>query len=114
VAVYLTKWFPQRYRARAVGRIHHCRLVFGGAGRPIFTTLMTYAMAARSAGMAVDVHLEGVPAMLLGLLTLRIMTERPADAALARPTTQKQWLESTLTKEREALGGRQAFSLCCA
>jgi cyanate permease len=54
--------------------------------------------------------LEGVPAMLLGLLTLRIMTERPADATWLS-AEEKRWLESTLAAEREAIGGHRHFPL---
>jgi cyanate permease len=54
--------------------------------------------------------LEGVPAMLLGLLTLRIMTERPADADWLA-ADEKQWLESTLAAERAAVGGDKHFPL---
>jgi sugar phosphate permease len=54
--------------------------------------------------------LEGVPAMLLGLLTLRLMTERPTEAAWLTPE-QQHWLESTLAKEREALGADKHFPM---
>ena len=53
--------------------------------------------------------LEGIPAMLLGLLTLRVMTERPADANWLSDD-EKRWLESTLAAEREATGGNTPFS----
>src|SRR5260221_488003 len=73
-------------------------------GGPISTTLMTYANGLWGLqGWQWMFILEGVPAMLLGLLTLRVMTERPTDASWLR-SEEKQWLESTLAAERESLG----------
>lgn len=111
VAVYLTKWFPVRYRARAVGGYIVAGSFSAVLGGPISTTLMTYGNGLLGLnGWQWMFIFEGVPAMLLGLLTLRIMTERPAEAAWLRPE-QKQWLESTLEAEREALGGDKHFPM---
>jgi MFS family permease len=111
VAVYLTKWFPERYRARAVGGYIIAGSFSAVLGGPISTALMTYANGVFGLqGWQWMFILEGVPAMLLGLLTLRIMTERPADADWLADD-EKQWLESTLAAEREAVGGNAHFPL---
>ncbi|OAJ55046.1 hypothetical protein A6V36_09520 [Paraburkholderia ginsengiterrae] len=105
VAVYLTKWFPVRYRARAVGGYIIAGSFSAVLGGPISTALMTYANGVLGLqGWQWMFILEGVPAMLLGLLTLRIMTERPVDAAWLS-ADEKRWLESTLAAEREQVGG---------
>jgi MFS transporter, ACS family, tartrate transporter len=111
VAVYLTKWFPERYRARAVGGYIIAGSFSAVLGGPISTVLMTYANGVFGLqGWQWMFILEGIPAMLLGLLTLRIMTERPADANWL-DEDEKQWLESTLAAEREAVGGDAHFPL---
>jgi MFS transporter, ACS family, tartrate transporter len=111
IAVYLTKWFPERYRARAVGGYIIAGSFSAVLGGPISTTLMTYGDGVLGLhGWQWMFILEGVPAMLLGLLTLRIMTERPADATWLSDD-EKRWLESTLAAEREALGGHTHVSL---
>ncbi|SAK63290.1 major facilitator transporter [Caballeronia arationis] len=111
VAVYLTKWFPVRYRARAVGGYIIAGSFSAVLGGPISTALMTYANGILGLqGWQWMFILEGVPAMLLGLLTLRIMTERPADADWLA-ADEKQWLESTLAAERAAVGGDKHFPL---
>ena len=105
VAVYLTTWFPVRYRARAVGGYIIAGSFSAVLGGPISTALMTYANGVLGLqGWQWMFILEGIPAMLLGLLTLRIMTERPADADWL-DDHEKQWLETTLAAEREAVGG---------
>jgi len=111
VAVYLTKWFPERYRARAVGGYIIAGSFSAVLGGPISTTLMTYANGVLGLhGWQWMFILEGVPAMLLGLLTLRIMTERPTDATWLS-NDEKHWLESTLAAEREKLGGHAHVSI---
>lgn len=111
VAVYLTKWFPVRYRARAVGGYIIAGSFSAVLGGPISTMLMTYANGVLGLqGWQWMFILEGVPAMLLGLLTLRIMTERPADADWLADD-EKQWLESTLAAEREAVGSNAHLPL---
>ena len=111
IAVYLTYWFPERYRARAVGGYIIAGSFSAVLGGPLSTTLMTYANGLLGMhGWQWMFILEGVPAMLLGLITLRIMTERPADADWLS-VEEKQWLESTLAREREALGGHRHFPL---
>jgi ACS family tartrate transporter-like MFS transporter len=111
VAVYLTKWFPVRYRARAVGGYIIAGSFSAVLGGPISTMVMTYVHGFLGLqGWQWMFIAEGVPAMLLGLLTLRIMTERPADADWLAED-EKQWLEATLEGERKALGGHKHFSL---
>ena len=104
VAVYLTKWFPTRYRARAVGGYIIAGSFSAVLGGPISTAVMTYLNGPLGLqGWQWMFILEGVPAMLLGLLTLRLLTERPADADWLSQE-QKDWLETTLAAERATLG----------
>ena len=104
VAVYLTLWFPERYRARAVGGYIIAGSVSAVLGGPLSTTVMTYANGAFGLqGWQWMFLVEGGPAVVLGLLTLRLLTERPADATWLS-AEQKSWLEATLAGEREALG----------
>ena len=111
IAVYLTYWFPERYRARAVGGYIIAGSFSAVLGGPVSTIVMRYANGLLGLhGWQWMFIAEGVPAMLLGLLTLRIMTERPADADWLSDE-ERQWLESTLAAERDALGGHRHFPL---
>ena len=104
IAVYLTKWFPERYRARAVGGYIVAGSFAAVLGGPLSTIIMTYINGPLGLqGWQWMFLLEGVPAILLGLLTLRLLTERPSDAAWLAPE-QRAWLEDELTAERAALG----------
>jgi sugar phosphate permease len=111
VAVYVMRWFPERYRARAVGGYIIGSSVAAVVGGPISTALMTYTDRLFSlAGWQWMFIVEGGAAMVLGLVALRFMTERPADAEWLAPE-QKAWLESTLRSERESLGDQKSVSM---
>jgi sugar phosphate permease len=89
VAYYLTAWFPERYRARAVGGYIIAGSFSAVLGGPISTAVMMFIA-------------EGVPTILLGVFVLYYMTERPADAQWLTPE-QRVWLEETLQAERAEL-----------
>lgn len=111
VAVYLTKWFPERYRARAVGGYIIAGSFSAVLGGPISTTIMTYANGAGGLqGWQWMFILEGIPAVLLGLLTLKLLTERPSDATWLS-SEQRNWLERTLDAERRLVGDAKHFSI---
>jgi len=110
IAVYLTHWFPERYRARAVGGYIIAGSFSAVLGGPIATTVMTYADGLFGLhGWQWMFLIMGIPTVLLGLLTLRIMTERPADANWLS-AEEKRWLETTLAAERKALDGDRHVS----
>ena len=110
-AVYLTLWFPERYRARAVGGYIIGGSVAAVLGGPLSTTIMTYVDGPGGLhGWQWMFLLEGIPTILLGLLTLRLLTETPADAPWLAPA-QRDWLEAELAQERAQLGDAKSPSL---
>jgi MFS family permease len=104
VAVYLTKWIPARRRAWAFGAYIIGGTVSGVIGGPASTAIMTYANhLAGLRGWQWMFIVEGAAAIVLGLLALGLLTERPSEAKWLSPQ-QRNWLESTLEAERAALG----------
>jgi MFS transporter, ACS family, tartrate transporter len=103
LAVYLTRWFPQRYRARAVGGYIIGTSFAAVLGGPMSTALMTYLdHSGGLRGWQWMFLVEGAGAMVLGLLALRLMTERPTDARWLT-AEQKSWLQGQIDAEYEAL-----------
>jgi MFS transporter, ACS family, tartrate transporter len=110
--LYLTYWFPQKDRARAVG--------FYLSGMPIATIL-----GAPMSGLILDhVHwaglsswrwlliLEGAPAVVLGALTYFLLPDRPEQAHFLA-AEERSWLCATLRAEEKAAqvtGSRTAVS----
>lgn len=110
--LYLTYWFPQKDRARAVG--------FYLSGMPIATIL-----GAPMSGLILDhVHwvglsswrwlliLEGAPAVMLGAVTYFLLPDRPEQARFLA-AEERSWLCNTLRAEETATqttGNRTAVS----
>lgn len=111
VAVYITKWFPERYRARAVSGYIIGSSVAAVVGGPVSTLIMTGADEFLGLeGWQWMFLLEGGAAVALGVIAFRSMTERPADARWL-DTDQKAWLERTLAAEQAALPAERGIRM---
>ena len=103
VVLYITYWFPQRYRARAVAGYIIAGQVAAVIGGPISTTVMTYMDNwAGVHGWQWMFVVEGLPTMVLGLVVLWRLTDRPRNAAWLEPA-QREWLENELAGERAGI-----------
>ena len=100
VIVYLSHWFIEQDRAKAVARFMSAIPIGFIVGGPL-------------AGMILGVHwaglagwrwlflFEGIPAVILGTATLFILPDRPNEARWLRPD-EREWLTSRLAEERQA------------
>lgn len=103
LALYITYWFPSNYRARAVGGYIIAGQVAAVLGGPISTALMTYSNGLFSLhGWQWMFLLEGLPTVLLGVVFLAMLTDRPANARWLTPE-QRTWLQERLDEERAAM-----------
>jgi MFS transporter, ACS family, tartrate transporter len=99
VVLYLTYWFPSRYRARAIAGYIIAGSFSAVLGGSISTTIMTYSNGfAGLFGWQWMFIAEGIPTILLGLFTLYYLTDRPAEAVWLTPA-QREWLQSELRTE---------------
>jgi len=98
ILLYLTYWFPSRERARVVGLFMIAIPLSGLIGSPLSAELMRID-AFGLHGWQWMFILEGLPAMLLGLVCLRALPDTPADAAWL-PSDERDWLAATLATER--------------
>ncbi|HUB15316.1 MAG TPA: MFS transporter [Acetobacteraceae bacterium] len=107
VVVYLTYWFPRAYRARVIAGFLLSVPLTGAFGAPLATSLMQIeAWGLRSWQWLF--LLEGIPSVLIGIVSLWYLTDRPSKANWLRPE-QRDWLEHTIASERdevEATHGR--------
>jgi ACS family tartrate transporter-like MFS transporter len=95
--VYFTHWFPMRERAMAMSGL-------------IVAVPFSLALGAPLSGALLDVTwfgwqgwqwlfiVEGLPAVVLGFVTLKLMTDRPRDAAWLS-VDQRDYLEGVLAEE---------------
>jgi MFS transporter, ACS family, tartrate transporter len=100
--LYLTYWFPAAYRARVNAALVLAIPASGAIGAPIATSLLELNGAFGLTGWQWMFLLEGIPTILLGLVVLRLLTDRPENAGWL-PAPGRQWLESTLERERASV-----------
>lgn len=99
VIVYFTHWFPRKDRARALSAMLigiPISLASGAAVSSILLELNWFGFA----GWQLVFLVEGAPAVLLGLLVLLWITDRPHQAKWLSPE-ECDWLDTTLQAERE-------------
>jgi ACS family tartrate transporter-like MFS transporter len=109
IIVYLTHWFRNEDRARAGALFMTAIPVANVLGSPL-------------AGWLLEVHwlgipgwrwlfiVEGIPAVLLGILTLLCLTDWPRQASWL-PKDEKEWIMGELQREREAKNAAGAWTV---
>jgi len=98
VILYLKMWFPARARARTVARFMTAAPLSGVIGGPVSGALLGLQGKSGLAGWQWMFLLEGLPAILLGMIAWTYLVDRPADAKWLRPD-QKADLERMLREE---------------
>lgn len=102
IILFLTFWFPQRQRSRAVSLF----MVSVPVSTAIGATLSALVIDAGHgvfglAGWRFMFLVEGLPAIVLALVCWFYLTDRPAQAHWLS-ADERQWLETTLANEQEA------------
>ena len=98
--VYLTHWFCSRDRSRAIACLYAANPAAALIGSPLAGWLLGVHWRLL-AGWRWLFILEGIPAVLVGILTLLYMTDRPAEASWLHPDERK-WLVNQLQTELDA------------
>jgi MFS family permease len=102
-ALYVTYWFPEKYRARAIaGYIiaTSCSTIIGG---PVAGAIITYLdQFAGLHGWQWMFLVEGAPTILMGIAVLYLLTDRPSEARWLDPQA-RDWLVARIAAERAAV-----------
>jgi MFS transporter, ACS family, tartrate transporter len=91
VILYITYWFPSEYRGRIIGLFTVAIPFSGFLGSPISTALLAADGWLTLRGWQWMFIVEAVPAVLLGLACLVVLSDGPADAAWL-PADERRWL----------------------
>ena len=108
--MYLTWWFPERERTRAVALFLTAVSAAYVAGGPLSGGLLELDGFAGLDGWQWLFIVEGVPAVVLGYVTLRFLDERPADAEWLEPD-EREFLTAEVASEVPAVPGRTRDAL---
>jgi MFS transporter, ACS family, tartrate transporter len=98
--VYLTHWFCARDRSRAIACLYAANPTAALIGAPLAGWLLKVHWQSL-AGWRWLFILEGLPAVVVGIITYFYMTDRPAQARWL-PQDERDWLVSELQVELEA------------
>ncbi len=111
IMYYLRQWFPGQARGKLLAIYMSNTAIANIIGGPLAGWLMTsFGGAFGLHGWQVLFILEGLPSVIVGVLVLYWMTERPDEASWLAPS-EKKWLSDTLQAEFQAQGARAATSL---
>jgi ACS family tartrate transporter-like MFS transporter len=98
LVLFFTYWFPDRHRARIVSGFTLALPVAVAAGAPMSTGIMELNGLWGLAGWKWMYLLEAVPTVLLGIVVLLYVTDRPAQARWLNDE-ERAWLTSTIDRE---------------
>jgi len=102
IILYLSYWFPAHRRSAVTAMFMAAAPAAGLIGSPVSGALMRMNGLLGLRGWQWLFLAEGLPALLLGLVTLRFLTDRPADAAWLAPE-ERNWLSQAIVSEQAAL-----------
>src|ERR1700716_2525228 len=110
IILYLTYWYPAEYRARFLAAFAVAVPVSTVIGAPISGLLLGLDGLMGLKGWQWLFIIEGIPSILLGIVTWFYLTDRPAKADWLTPA-QKAWLSSRLESEIAAKQAAQHLTL---
>ena len=97
--LYFTYWFPRRHHARIVSGFLVGLPVAVALGAPISTALLSLDGLFGLKGWQIMYIAEAIPTVVVGFLTLLVLTDRPAQAKFLT-AEEKEWLAAKLASER--------------
>ncbi len=100
VVVYLTHWFRSTDRAKAVAAFYGAMPLSYVIGSPLAGLLLGLSWLGLRGWRWLFI-LEGIPAVLLGVITLFYLTDWPHQAKWITPE-ERDWISAELKKEKEA------------
>jgi ACS family tartrate transporter-like MFS transporter len=99
IILYLTYWYPARWRAQTVACFMAAAPLAGILGNPLSGIIMDHMdQVAGLRGWQWLFLLEGAPTVLLGVIVLCYLTDRPEQASWLSPE-ERDWLAAELSQE---------------
>jgi MFS transporter, ACS family, tartrate transporter len=102
IILYLSYWFPAHRRSAVTAMFMAAAPAAGLIGSPISGALMQMNGLLGLHGWQWLFLAEGVPALVLGVITFHFLTDRPADAAWLKPD-ERNWLSQAILEEQAAI-----------
>ena len=110
IILYFTYWFPSYHHARIVSGFLIGLPVAVAAGAPISTGILGLDGLFGLRGWQLMYLFEAIPTVLIGVVTLFVMTDRPEQAKFLT-LEEKTWLAGRLAAERRAKEAVKTFGM---
>jgi ACS family tartrate transporter-like MFS transporter len=110
IVLYFTYWFPAHHHARIVSGFLIGLPIAVAAGAPISTALLGMEGVLGLHGWQWMYIAEGVPTVLIGVVTFFVLTDKPEQAKFLT-AEEKAWLGAKLLAERKAKEAVRTFSM---
>jgi ACS family tartrate transporter-like MFS transporter len=113
--LYLTYWFPAEYRGRVISTLFIAQPVANAAASIASAAILEMDGVLGVKGWQWIFIIEAIPAVLLGLVILRIMTDRPGHADWLAED-ERSWLQARLDGESRQVesAGRMTWTKALA
>jgi MFS transporter, ACS family, tartrate transporter len=108
--LYLTYWFRQREQAQAVGLYLTGMPIATIVGAPLSGVVLDHIHWLGLSSWRWLLILEGIPAILCGILTYFLLPGRPEEAKFLTGN-EKQWLQMELAREQQSKTEERQFSV---
>ncbi|KAB2328341.1 MFS transporter [Cytobacillus depressus] len=109
VILYITYWFRAKDQAKAVALFMTALAASNIIGAPLSTWIMDNIQWAGMQGWRWMFILEGIPAVVLGIVTYFYLTDRPEEAKWLS-TEEKTWLIEEIKRENEEKAGIKRYT----
>lgn len=100
--LYLTYWFPAPVRGKLTAIFMVAIPLSSSIGAPLSSLLLGLDGALGLSGWQWLFLMEGIPSIVVGIVVLSFMTDRPEKATWL-PADERSWLVGTISKEQEEL-----------
>jgi ACS family tartrate transporter-like MFS transporter len=110
IILYLSYWFPANHRSAVTAMFMAAAPVAGLIGSPVSGAVMQLNGLLGLRGWQWLFLIEGIPALVLGFITCRFLTDYPADATWLT-ADERDWLSSAIRQEQTGIKDPRGHSL---
>ena len=110
ILLYFTYWFPSHHHARIVSGFLIGLPIAVAGGAPLSTAILGLDGLFGLRGWQIMYIVEAIPTVLIGIVTLFVLTDRPEQATFLTQD-EKNWLAAKLLAERRAKEAVKTFSM---